>query len=684
MAISVELRPVLENGVRDDAPTTAFPMNLSAVGVFGATDLNRVLYLFDLNQLKIPSGSTIESVRLNLVSFSGAGPNTQEPFAVYRVTQPWTRDATWNTYDGSNGWATAGGDFDTSISDLTGSGLISTDFVATNMANLYHDAINNRAGLMDIIVLAVDESTTFDGSPPAQYGPMSGTTTKSPTLTVTFTPPAQEQLLSLQVTEDVYIDESDPDSNFESTELKIGKPTSGAARRTLLRFNLSTLPKDTDLISGRLIIDHTTFGGSPAGEPVSVHRLSRSDWVASEVTWNNYKTGTTWISPGGDFGTTSDTSAEIINHLDFVATDMLPLVREARSGGTDLSLLVKQSDETQDYAGAPASYTDLDNTLSITSPFFATLEVIYESAITGLQASLGGIQNYSDSIMASSPSFFEPGHNILFPLEFTVSRADVVYILVRQRRNALGTRFATVLDPDGFTVTVQDSTTGNNLEFVLSVNDLIDAWNVNGDVPLVLRIDLGMTDDKTSPADYHIRSIDVFIKDNATKDFLSFRVTLSDDSQPFAFMHIKYGEIAGRHKLSNLATSALVTLSPKGSYLLLSPLATFQEVAAKDADFSFPHGSIHYKRRRMFNNETYNFSISAVSHEELRDVMSIQHVSGYPHVGVLRLDANLKEVASALSGGLYVDIRADARETDNSDTFRLYMSRTASKVIQSL
>jgi len=37
------------------------------------------------------------------------------------------------------------------------------------------------------------------------------------------------------------------------------------------------------------------------GKKLQVYRLIQSDWVENQATWNNYKTDSNWISPGGDY-----------------------------------------------------------------------------------------------------------------------------------------------------------------------------------------------------------------------------------------------------------------------------------------------------------------------------------------------------------------------------------------------
>lgn len=74
---------------------------------FGASILMRTLIKFDLSAL--PSAATISSATLSLyANFDGS--NNSRDFRVYRQKKAWTEArATWNKYDGTNNWTTAGG-----------------------------------------------------------------------------------------------------------------------------------------------------------------------------------------------------------------------------------------------------------------------------------------------------------------------------------------------------------------------------------------------------------------------------------------------------------------------------------------------------------------------------------------------------------------------------------------------
>jgi len=83
------------------------------IGIYQSRD--RSLLQFDLNQL--PAGSAISSSNLNLtVSGAYGGNPNSESMNVYRLTQGWTEGGvSANRYDGTNNWASVGGDYDGTV-----------------------------------------------------------------------------------------------------------------------------------------------------------------------------------------------------------------------------------------------------------------------------------------------------------------------------------------------------------------------------------------------------------------------------------------------------------------------------------------------------------------------------------------------------------------------------------------
>lgn len=66
--------------------------------------------LLEFNLASLPQAANIFNAKLGLYLQSHS-TSTSKPVGVYRVTDPWTTSATWETYDGTHAWSTPGGDY---------------------------------------------------------------------------------------------------------------------------------------------------------------------------------------------------------------------------------------------------------------------------------------------------------------------------------------------------------------------------------------------------------------------------------------------------------------------------------------------------------------------------------------------------------------------------------------------
>ena len=73
-------------------------------------------------------------------------------------------------------------------------------------------------------------------------------------------------------------------------------------RRTLIKFDLSSIPRNSYILSAKLnlFVPDKQIGGTPDNEKIYIHRITK-DWKEYEVTWNNRDSQHLWDSPGGDF-----------------------------------------------------------------------------------------------------------------------------------------------------------------------------------------------------------------------------------------------------------------------------------------------------------------------------------------------------------------------------------------------
>lgn len=139
----------------------------------------RPLLSFDVSSL---AGATVTAATLTIDVQGTSG--SAAAAHLYRVTQAWVEaSATWNTYDGTHSWATAGGDYTTTGGvGFTAPGSVGS-FTVSGLAALVQDAIDNRAGLFDLLL-------RYDTEAPASlsaitFSARDGTT--PPVLSVTST-----------------------------------------------------------------------------------------------------------------------------------------------------------------------------------------------------------------------------------------------------------------------------------------------------------------------------------------------------------------------------------------------------------------------------------------------------------------------------------------------------------------
>jgi RHS repeat-associated protein len=99
------------------SPTTSFcgASNLE-VGWNGSND-HRALVVYDFEGL-IPKDAVISQATMGMYLYSHS-TSTAKQVGVYRVTQPWTSSATWNKYDATHSWTSAGGDSSSTFGAVT-------------------------------------------------------------------------------------------------------------------------------------------------------------------------------------------------------------------------------------------------------------------------------------------------------------------------------------------------------------------------------------------------------------------------------------------------------------------------------------------------------------------------------------------------------------------------------------
>jgi len=150
-----------------------------------AGNSNRGLMRFDLSG----AGPTINSASLTFYNFFNASSYT-----FYRMTRDFTDTAaTWNSYDGTHTWTTAGGDYDSSASASATAPEGAHTAVTVDVTSLVQAAENAGEPFADFLIFGSEAGggmARIDGSEAAYNGNPAGTYAAS--LTVDSSSPVPE------------------------------------------------------------------------------------------------------------------------------------------------------------------------------------------------------------------------------------------------------------------------------------------------------------------------------------------------------------------------------------------------------------------------------------------------------------------------------------------------------------
>ena len=255
--------------------------------------------------------------------------------------------------------------------------------------------------------------------------------------------------------------------------------------------------------------------------------------------------------------------------------------------------------------------------------------------------------------------YYEPGFNIMSPLELEFPKSDQISFYFKKRDNSTGETFSNITKAT-MTVSVTDPTNGQIVPNVIS-NDTATR--------LSFTITNGLT--MNSPT-IRVRVIDINIKDSTDDDFLTFRVLVDDDSKSFYYIPVAASDIGDRSVSSIPGRDIYMSVGANSdNYLVFSPYVSIRETTSNKSDFSYPLNTIFYKRQDSYNNEDYSYSISSYSNSFMRDVVSVMNVPSYHKVGVLIVDNRLYKDIIENSINPYIDIAVSGNLSGISDTFRV-------------
>ena len=177
-----------ESGANDTylsstSPTTSFGSATTfAVGHNSSTGENdRALLQFpDLGGSRLPDVKIVDA-QLTITQVSHSAANATS-ISLYPATKAWTSSATWNTYDGTNSWTTAGGDYSTPASDTRSGGTSDVNWVfyPRGAVQSWFNFATANSGFIVVANEAVNNLMTFTSWD-------SGTSSQWPSLSVQYT-----------------------------------------------------------------------------------------------------------------------------------------------------------------------------------------------------------------------------------------------------------------------------------------------------------------------------------------------------------------------------------------------------------------------------------------------------------------------------------------------------------------
>jgi hypothetical protein len=105
-----------------------------------------------------------------------------------------------------------------------------------------------------------------------------------PTLTVTFKAPSP---LTVTPTDDAYVDQTNPATNYGSATTLVNDNTTNAVKRSWFKFKIPALPAHARVTSATVSL---TAQNSPSGVTANIKSSTNTSWTQGSLTWSNAPT----------------------------------------------------------------------------------------------------------------------------------------------------------------------------------------------------------------------------------------------------------------------------------------------------------------------------------------------------------------------------------------------------------
>jgi len=205
-------------------------------------------------------------------------------------------------------------------------------------------------------------------------------------------------------TQDGDILERFPDTSYGTGMLLVLLDLTTWTRRCLFEFDISSLPSNATITSATLGLYYNSYGNNdPNGKTVWAYKLSRTDWVDTEATWNIYKTGSSWTSAGGDYVTSNPSggSTTFPAAADaWMEWDVQDIVEDAVANENAAEILLKYATEGLASGHTDANLRASEHTTANTRPKLVIEYKLVQTTAPSLDALLKAVDSASINLDA--------------------------------------------------------------------------------------------------------------------------------------------------------------------------------------------------------------------------------------------------------------------------------------------
>jgi uncharacterized repeat protein (TIGR01451 family) len=331
--------------IRLDQATTNFGNNANLLTRPAGTQKKNALIAVDLSGL--PAGAVIQSATFRLRSENNRSNHFVE---IHRALTAWTEGnstagsgATWNTRNGSNGWAS--GAFSASDYDPTVVAIFrpagGNKFVSVDVTSLVKQWYANPATNLGMVLLA----TGTDAGDATWSSSDDGTAANRPSVTIKYvlqqsgtpgaiacqsgSPPGNPDVLTADI--DTFVDSNAPTAN-NGAAAEIRSQQSANQKRPLIHFDLGGIPQGATISSAQLSV-FPNAGNAPHTDEV---RRMLTPFGAG-ANWNTRDGINAWaggsIFSSADYSGTTSATVSVAATGAYVTNSIAALVNGWVNGG---------------------------------------------------------------------------------------------------------------------------------------------------------------------------------------------------------------------------------------------------------------------------------------------------------------------------------------------------------------